>query len=229
MNFHVVLEDKAPQTRMVKNENGRIVLTAGASSYVLHASFMTDGADVHVLIGRYSSLSYNVTFAFHANTSLCTANYDFETELCYNRFRYYSPETGAYISQDPIRLNGNNPNLYAYVGNCNWWIDVFGLDCNQLNLDTGTVRTLLDGSTDEVDKMINNRDLVISETAMKEARAYAERSNRLEELDKLLIDKNITMIPDNPSERAKKLKPTKKLQENDIVIFGLVIIWEYKP
>ena len=155
--------------------------------------------------------------------------YDFETELCYNRFRYYSPETGAYISQDPIRLNGNNPNLYAYVGNCNWWIDVFGLDCNQLNLDTGTVRTLLDGSTDEVDKMINNRDLVISETAMKEARAYAERSNRLEELDKLLIDKNITMIPDNPSERAKKLKPTKKLQENDIVIFGLVIIWEYKP
>lgn len=81
MNFHVVLEDKAPQTRMVKDENGRIVLTAGASSYVLHASFMTDGADVHVLIGRYSSLSYNVTFAFHANTSLCTANYDFETEL----------------------------------------------------------------------------------------------------------------------------------------------------
>ena len=94
------------------------------------------------------------------------------------------------------------------------------MDCNQLNLDTGTVRTLLDGSTDEVDKMINNRDLVISETAMKEAKAYAERSNRMEELDKLLIDKNITMIPDNPSERAKKLKPTKKLQENDIVIFG---------
>ena len=81
MNFHVVLEDEAPQTRMVKDENGRIVLTVGASSYVLHASFMTDGADVHVLIGRYSSLSYNVTFAFHANTSLCTANYDFETEL----------------------------------------------------------------------------------------------------------------------------------------------------
>ena len=35
--------------------------------------------------------------------------YDFETKLAYNRFRYYSPETGAYISQDPIRLSGNNP------------------------------------------------------------------------------------------------------------------------
>jgi len=32
--------------------------------------------------------------------------YDFETGLCYNRFRYYSPETGAYISQDPIGLAG---------------------------------------------------------------------------------------------------------------------------
>ena len=29
---------------------------------------------------------------------------DTETGLVYNRFRYYSPETGAYISQDPIRL-----------------------------------------------------------------------------------------------------------------------------
>ena len=54
--------------------------------------------------------------------------YDFETKLAYNRFRYYSPETGAYISQDPIRLSGNNPNLYAYVGDSNWWVDRFGLD-----------------------------------------------------------------------------------------------------
>lgn len=82
MNFHIALEDKAAQTRMVHDENGKTVLTAGAGSYVLHASFMTDGADVHVLIGRYSSLSYNVTFAFHGDTSVCTANYDFETGIC---------------------------------------------------------------------------------------------------------------------------------------------------
>ena len=29
---------------------------------------------------------------------------DTETGLTYNRFRYYSAEIGAYISQDPIRL-----------------------------------------------------------------------------------------------------------------------------
>jgi len=52
--------------------------------------------------------------------------YDFETNLAYNRFRYYSPETGAYISQDPIRLSGNNPNLYAYVEDPNTGLDIFG-------------------------------------------------------------------------------------------------------
>jgi len=57
--------------------------------------------------------------------------YDFETGLCYNRFRYYSPETGAYINQDPIGLAAGNPTLYGYVKNSNWWLDVFGLSCNK--------------------------------------------------------------------------------------------------
>ncbi|GHT69833.1 hypothetical protein AGMMS50239_37280 [Bacteroidia bacterium] len=52
---------------------------------------------------------------------------DSETGLYYNRFRYYSPEEGMYISQDPIGLAGNNPTLYAYVHDPNSWIDVFGL------------------------------------------------------------------------------------------------------
>jgi RHS repeat-associated protein len=34
--------------------------------------------------------------------------HDSETGLYYNRFRYYSPEEGMYISQDPIVLAGNN-------------------------------------------------------------------------------------------------------------------------
>jgi RHS repeat-associated protein len=54
--------------------------------------------------------------------------YDEETGLAYNRFRYYDSGTGAYISQDPIGLAGNNPTLYAYVSDSNGWVDVFGLD-----------------------------------------------------------------------------------------------------
>ena len=51
---------------------------------------------------------------------------DEETGLYYNRFRYYAPEEGIYLSQDPIRLKGSN-RFYSYVHDCNSWIDVFGL------------------------------------------------------------------------------------------------------
>jgi RHS repeat-associated protein len=54
---------------------------------------------------------------------------DAETGLYYNRFRYYSPEEGMYMSQDPIGLAGNNPTLYGYVQNVNAWVDQLGLDC----------------------------------------------------------------------------------------------------
>ncbi len=52
---------------------------------------------------------------------------DEETGLYYNRFRYYDCNAGTYISQDPVGLAGNIPNLYAYVHDTNSWIDVFGL------------------------------------------------------------------------------------------------------
>ena len=52
---------------------------------------------------------------------------DEETGLYYNRFRYYDPNTGGYISQDPIGLAGENPTLYGYVYDCNKEEDIFGL------------------------------------------------------------------------------------------------------
>ena len=52
---------------------------------------------------------------------------DEETGLYYNRFRYYDPNTGTYISQAPIGLAGNNPTLYGYVRDCNKLCDSFGL------------------------------------------------------------------------------------------------------
>ncbi len=51
---------------------------------------------------------------------------DVETGLCYNRFRYYSADSGTYLSKDPIGLMGGN-NLYSYVSDSNTWIDVMGL------------------------------------------------------------------------------------------------------
>jgi len=55
-------------------------------------------------------------------------NYDKEINLAYNRFRYYCPEDGRYISQDPIRLHSGEYNFYNYVGDPNRWVDILGLD-----------------------------------------------------------------------------------------------------
>ena len=60
---------------------------------------------------------------------------DDETRLYYNRFRYYDPRIGNYISQDPIRLAGNNPTLYGYVGDLNKYVDVWGLSDCKLSSD----------------------------------------------------------------------------------------------
>ena len=60
---------------------------------------------------------------------------DDETRLYYNRFRYYDPRIGNYISQDPIRLMGNNPTLYGYVGDLNKYVDIWGLSDCKLSSD----------------------------------------------------------------------------------------------
>jgi RHS repeat-associated protein len=51
---------------------------------------------------------------------------DVETGLYYNRFRYYDPDTGRYISRDPIGLHGGT-DVYAYVRNPLTWTDPGGL------------------------------------------------------------------------------------------------------
>lgn len=58
---------------------------------------------------------------------------DNETRICYNRFRYYDPNTGSYISQDPIGLAGGMA-LYSYVHDSNSWIDPFGLTAEAYKL-----------------------------------------------------------------------------------------------
>jgi type VI secretion system secreted protein VgrG len=42
--------------------------------------------------------------------------FDVESGLHYNRFRYYDPETGRYVNQDPIGLRGG-VNSYVYANN----------------------------------------------------------------------------------------------------------------
>src|SRR5207245_11481218 len=42
---------------------------------------------------------------------------DAETGLQYNRARYYDPDTGRWLSQDPLGFDAGDSNLYRYVAN----------------------------------------------------------------------------------------------------------------
>ena len=55
--------------------------------------------------------------------------YDEETGLHYNLFRYYEPEAGRFVNQDPIGLWGGE-NLYQFADNALVWFDPLGLKKN---------------------------------------------------------------------------------------------------
>lgn len=53
--------------------------------------------------------------------------YGCETELHYNRYRYYEPHSARYVSKDPIGLE-SGMNTSSYVIDPNQWIDPKGLN-----------------------------------------------------------------------------------------------------
>jgi RHS repeat-associated protein len=52
--------------------------------------------------------------------------FDEETGLHYNRYRYYDPHSGRFVSKDPIGLFGG-ANLHSYAPNPIEWVDPLGL------------------------------------------------------------------------------------------------------
>jgi len=86
------------------------------------------------IVKKYGSIVDDGMFDEHFIPFRYQGQYhDEETDLYYNRFRYYDPQLGQYTQQDPIGLAGGNPTLYGYVGDPNIQIDPLGLSCRGRN------------------------------------------------------------------------------------------------
>ena len=62
----------------------------------------------------------------HQSFRLQNQYFDEETGLHYNLMRYYEPEAGRFVNQDPIGLMGGD-NLYQFAKNTQAWVDLLGL------------------------------------------------------------------------------------------------------
>ena len=74
---------------------------------------------------------------------------DEETGLHYNFFRYYDPQLGRFVSQDPIGLAGGL-NAYRFAPNAQAWVDPLGLDTYRINRDLAIIGNSARKSTNPI-------------------------------------------------------------------------------
>ena len=103
---------------------------------------------------------------------------DSETGLYYNRFRYYDPEAGRYVSQDPIRVLGGI-SLYTYVKNPLASADPYGLrSCEAESLTQQRELTRL--AQNARNDMVNDFDKLLSELTPGQIDAIVESPWRMQ-------------------------------------------------
>ena len=114
-------------------------------------------------------LKANIPFRFQGQY------YDKESGLHYNRFRYYDPEIGRFVSQDPIGLQGGM-NLFEYAPNPIVWIDFLGLTPSKKSSRSDDPARQKCGTG----KWIRHPEKIEHATSYNEARRRAIKESRLE-------------------------------------------------
>ena len=114
-------------------------------------------------------LKANIPFRFQGQY------YDEESGLHYNRFRYYDPEIGRFVSQDPIGLQGGM-NLFEYAPNPIVWIDFLGLTPSKKSSHSDDPARQKCGTG----KWIRHPEKIEHATSYNEARRRAIKESRLE-------------------------------------------------
>ena len=78
-----------------------------------------------ILQGRLKE-EIKVTDSTHQSFRLQNQYVDHEKGLHYNFFRYYEPDAGRFVNQDPIGLE-EGFNIYQFAPNAQDWVDPLGL------------------------------------------------------------------------------------------------------
>jgi len=110
--------------------------------------------------------------------------FDAETGLYYNRWRYYCPETGSFISQDPLGLAAGE-NVYVFGPNAQGWIDPLGLACKyaktsfweRLTTNKLSTNKLVGNPADE----FMNPKIGPSNTALSKHMKYIQQNGKIDE------------------------------------------------
>ena len=74
---------------------------------------------------------------------------DSEGSAHYNRFRYYQPADGRFISPDPLGLQAGS-NEFLYAPNTIGWVDALGLECGKKGCEKNSVYVLTKGEPPEI-------------------------------------------------------------------------------
>lgn len=71
----------------------------------------------HILYDAYGNRVSETNHALGSRYQFAGREFDGETNLYFNRARYYSPSTGRFISEDPIAFVAGDPNYFRYAKN----------------------------------------------------------------------------------------------------------------
>ena len=102
--------------------NGKELVRYDYDGYGIHGNLLWYGE--YTAWGRLKK-DERVYRNAHQPFQLQNQYYDEETGLHYNLKRYYEPEAGRFVNQDPIGLLGGE-NLYQFAPNTQDWIDPLG-------------------------------------------------------------------------------------------------------
>ena len=151
---------------------------------------------------------------------------DRETGLHYNFFRYYEPDAGRFMNQDPIGLMGGE-NLYWFASNITSWIDPLGWQSMSVYglYRLGASKSFYIGITNDITtgqqqhrksgRLVGNEQLRVLEDNLSESKARGYEQGCIEKYKTLTgerVDRKGGMSdkdyfdPDKPETRGNKCR-----------------------